>query len=444
MAYPFRYLFISSLLILSLFFTSQPVHALELFGIDSTDETSNIYAGSVENLKNWPPEVISAIESMQAKLLNEAEGKRNWMMDREIHGDIEIIKETKPKKSGGVFSRFGDTLVRIGTAIADVGKWFGRHIGLKPKEVLFTADAWVYGPQDCDYPLGKGSVRIIGDRFDIEGILTDPHNQSRKLEYEFIARMSLSFWDCPQGTALTNPLPQTTIDWALLGSTDPVALSRLFDGAFRNNLAFDYQFTNSAQEEQTRNQLDRNEHTLQKRHEAATKPMQTITPRVKPDCTLSDPTGDSIDELIGSPGSEPGVDITQTTITNQNNILSVTIETAGAIPPLPPDSSIAYEIGFDTGTGSKNPIFYRPGVDVVFVVDVANTAINSFKETPGGVQSAWTPLSAEKRVNGVTFTMPLSDVGQNTIPPLKIFTSYASGDIIEFDVMPNSGFATCQ
>ena len=413
-------------------------YAYEIFGIDSPDEASTVYAGSPKNIKNWPKAVVSAIETMQAEIILQAKDKKNWRVDRQVHGRVDELDEGENKQQN-IFVSLGRLLLKPLTSAAE-------FLGFGKKQTLFTGDAWVYGPQDCGYPLDENSaVRISLDRFDILGPITDSKNPKKRIEYEFVVHFSISFWNCNGKPLERQEIPPTIIAWPRLEAADQAAIGRLFDGLLRRQVAADYNIGIDTEEEKLK-ELSRVRDLEEKLHKAiSTQKSQNATSQEKtsmPTCNLTDPTGDHKNIVTGKVGQNPSADLKSARIVKQEKNLSVTIESAGTIPQFDKDSSLAYEIGFDRGGGSKNPLTPRNGADLLYIVDISDK-VNGFKQGATG-QENWQPQNVTRSANGISFTIPLNEVfNEKGIFPLRIYTSLAKNPNLEMDFMENEGMKKC-
>lgn len=413
--------------------------AYEMFGINSPDEVSNIYDGNPKNINNWPSSVVKAIEALQAEIMLSAKDKRNWRVDRQIHGRIDEYYLNKKKTSSNILVSFGRFLKKTITAV-------GEFLGFTKRQTLFTGDGWVYGPQDCDYPIDKDSaVRINLGRFDMQGAITDQKNSERRIEYEFVTNFSISFWDC-EGKAPSNlTIPKTIVNWSRLESADKAAIAKLFDGIIRQQIAADYRIIIDSQGKEKLSKIDRVK-DLQERIKKAGAGKEVRTDTATPTsafpiCSLTDSVGDH-KNINGGSGKNPSVDLVKATITKRDNDLLLTIESVGALPQFDKNSSLAFEIGFDQGKGGNNPLTPRNAVDMLYIVDISNQ-ISGFKETPGN-QTNWQAQNIKKLSKGVSFTIPLSEVSkEDEIYPLRVFTSLTKFPDVEMDTMPNEGTKKC-
>lgn len=413
--------------------------AYEMFGINSPDEAANIFDGNPKNIKNWPRSVIEAIEAFQAEIMLSAKDKRNWWVDRQVHGRIDEYYISKEKPASNAFVSFGRFLKKTATSV-------GGFLGFGKRQTLFTGDGLVFGPQDCDYPIDKDSVvKINLGSFDIEGLITDEKNSDRRIEYEFVARFSISFWDCEGKPPSQLTIPPTVVNWSRLESADKAAIGKLFDGIVKQQLTADYRIAVDLKGNDKLKEIDRLKDLQEKIGKAIAEKeisIDTLTPTSSFSvCSLTDLIGDH-KNIYGEAGKNTSADLAGATITKRDNDLLVTIESVEALPQFDKDSSLAFEIGFDQGRGSSNPLTPRDGVDMLYVVDIGYK-ITGFKETPGN-QTSWQTQNVKKLSKGVSFTIPLSEVSKESkIYPLRVFTILAKFPDVEMDAMPNGGTKKC-
>lgn len=413
--------------------------AYEMFGIDSPDEVSNIYGGSPKNINNWPRSVVKAIEALQAEIMLSAKDKRNWRVDRQVHGRIDEYYLSEQKPASNILDSLGRFFKKTIAAAGD-------FLGFTKRQTLFTGDGWVYGPQDCDYPIDENSaVKINLGRFDMQGTITDQKNSERHIEYEFVTHFGISFWDCEGKVPSNLTMPQTIVNWSRLESADKTAIGKLFDGIIRQQIAADYHIVIDSQGKEKLSEIDRVK-DLQERIKKAGSDKEVKTDVSTPTtafsvCSLTDPIGDH-KNINGGSGKNPSADLVGATITKRDNDLLLTIESSGALPLFDKDSSLAFEIGFDQGNGGNNPLTPRNGVDMLYIVDISDQ-ISGFKETPGN-QTSWQAQNVKKLPKGVSFTIPLREVSkEGEIYPFRIFTSLAKFPDVEMDTMPNEGMKKC-
>lgn len=266
------------ILILLLFFFShvRDVSAYEMFGIDSPEIASNVYDGKPENIKNWPKAVVEAMKTMQWEIMMAAKDKRNWRVDREVHGRIDEYYLDEQRPPSNVLVSFGRLVKR---AVNTVGEF----LGIK-KQTLFTGDGWVYGPQDCDYPTDKdSSVRINLDRLDLQGFMVDPKNSNRRIEYEFVAKFSISFWDCEDKSTSQLDIPPTTVNWSQIALIDKNAVSKLFANIVKQQITADYSIAYGLTGDEKLEEMDRTittEGKTQKTPDEAKKTQSTGRPPI--------------------------------------------------------------------------------------------------------------------------------------------------------------------
>ncbi len=244
---------ILTILILFLFFfaPARDVFAYEMFGIDSPEIASNVYDGKPENIKNWPKAVVEAMKTMQWEIMKAAKDKRNWRVDREVHGRIDEYYSNEQKPSPNLLGSLGRLVKKAGSAV-------GGFLGISKRQTVFNGDGWVYGPQDCDYPISKGSaVKINLDRLDLQGFMVDPKNTNRWVEYEFVAKFSISFWDCEGKGPAQIDIPPTKVDWSQITRVETNAVNKLFANIVKQEIAADYRIAYDLTGDEKLEEMDR-------------------------------------------------------------------------------------------------------------------------------------------------------------------------------------------
>ena len=413
---------------LFLLFPIQNAMAFEMFGVENKGSTSNIFGGRPENIKNWPKGIVETIEGMQAQMLLQsgARGIKNWLIDRQVTGEaVYNTNASKIERSflGGLWDGLTNTV--------------GSFLGLDKDRLSFTGEDILYGPQDCKYPVDRpGRVEIYKSNLDIQGTMKDGE---KSVYYQFVANISMSLWDCEGVVTPESPdSPAVAIDWNKVLAKSVNTVGPMVDESFKQGLAVKYGITYKSGEE-ARREMDE---ILKRQQETQTKTAQqqtTVIPEKKTEeqtCFLTDPLNDHYDLITKNKGKIGSTDLKSAQITKRGEDLEITIRTNGAIPQLDTDSSQAYEIGFDVGRGSGNSLTPRNGADLLFVVDVGQNAVTGFKKTPWK-QDDWSPKNFRKIENGISFTIPFNAA------PLRIYSSSAIGNALEFDMMQNEGMRKC-
>lgn len=412
---------VSFILFFSLLPPVAPVSAFDIFGINAAGGKMYGYSREATNVRWWPRSIIDGIESVQADLLLSVQSRNNWKLSREIVGSNDFYEDEKR--------------VILWEDARDARIETGSDPNLDTSYV--NAVDTIYSPETCNQSDAvKGSITTSTRTF-VEGGTLSPYATNRLVlsgtpptpdtKGAYAARFLLTTWDCPKELDVDETFDAPTqIPWHTITKKNIGSLATLFTDVYRKKRRALYVRRDLVGPDALK-EFDR---------------IASHSGRGRPGgCTLSDPSGDSTDLATKNNGSHKAADLKSATIRTTGKELTVTIETYGNLPEtFAENDSLAFEIGFDRGGGSRNPLSPRDGVDLLFVVDVGR-AINGYKETPGN-QQTWTPQAVQKLPQGIRFSIPMQDIG-NTVPPIRIFTSAVFGTSLDFDAMENQKVRSC-